>query len=502
MRHFFRWRYRRIAHFMQHAHQVQQTVLQRLVQSSTHTRWGRQHNYKDIDSYTTFAKNVPIQDYESLKPYINAMMLGERDVLWSGRVKWFSKSSGTTNDKSKFIPVSMPNLRECHIRGNWDVSTLLYHNLPDAAIFDGKSLIMGGSWSRYDKFPETNIGDVSAIMLQHLPTIARPFFAPSLDIALMNNWDQKIERMAQALINEKDMVLIGGVPTWTVVLFRKLLELSGKTNILEIFPRLQAYIHGGVGFEPYQHQFEQFLPSPHIQYIEVYNATEGYFAIQNDKEDDLLLLLNNGMFFEFLPQSEWYAEHPRAVPLAEVTVGENYALVISTNAGLWRYLIGDTIVFTATQPYKIKITGRIKQYINAFGEEVMVANTDAAIGETCQQLDAIVSDYTVAPIYFSEKGKGSHQWLIEFDKIPSDVNCFAKTLDANLQKLNSDYEAKRFGELALEQLHLHVLPKGTFHEWLKSKGKYGGQHKVPRLANNRQYIEEILKFKQPIFIAT
>lgn len=488
-------RYRSLKRFMDQPHKVQRRLLKQLIEASRHTEWGRTFNYRSIRNHEDFAKNVPIQDYESLKPYIQRMMHGEKDVLWTGQVNWFSKSSGTTSDKSKFIPVTRQNLKHCHIRGSWDTMTLTYHNLPNARQFECKSMIMGGSLERFEPYPKTMFGDVSAIMIQNMPLVGRPFYIPDIEVALLANWEEKLEKLAKAAINEPKVVMIGGVPTWTVVLFRRMLEMTGKKNMLEIWPDFQVYIHGGVSFTPYRKQFEEFFPGDQVAYQEIYNASEGFFAIQDElSRDDMLLLLNNGVYYEFLPMSEWHKENPEAVPLSEVQLGKNYAIVISTNSGLWRYVPGDTVIFTSEYPYRIKITGRTKQYVNAFGEEVMVDNTDKALAKTCQTLNATVADYTVAPIYLDETGKGGHEWLVEFEKAPQDMKAFAKLLDQNLQKINSDYEAKRFKSMALEQLRLHPLPEGAFHDWLRSKGKFGGQHKVPRLANDRKYVEEILDF--------
>ncbi len=492
---YFRHRIRRIERYMQHPVAVQEEVWWELIQAARYTEWGRRYNYRKLRNPKEYAAVVPVNDYEALKPFIQRMMMGEKDVLWNGQVKWFSKSSGTTSDKSKFIPVSRENLRACHIRGTWDTMNLFYHNRPDAKQFECKSLLMGGSLTPYSDYPRTMIGDVSAIMIHNMPTIARPFFTPDFETALMAEWEEKLERTALLCSQDPSMVMIGGVPTWTVLLLRRILELTGKKHLLEVWPDFQLYIHGGVSFTPYKKQFEAFFPSDQVSYQEIYNASEGYFAIQNDPaSDDMLLLLNNGIFYEFLPVDEWGSAHPKTIGLAEVETGKNYALVITTNSGLWRYLVGDTVTFTSTAPYKIRITGRTKQFVNAFGEEVVVENTDRALAITCRQTDATVTEYTVAPIYFQGSGKGGHEWLIEFEKAPHDLGQFMRRLDCNLQEINSDYEAKRYKSMALEQLQMKVLPKGTFHNWLRSKGKLGGQHKVPRLANHRKYVDEILDF--------
>lgn len=497
----FRWyyqqRYLKIKRIVERPHETQRALLLQLLRAAEQTEWGRQFGYRQLKSPEAFARAVPVQDYESLKPYIQRMMYGEKDILWSDQVRWFSKSSGTTEDKSKFIPVSRQNLRQCHIRGTWDTMACFYANRPDARQFECKSMVMGGSLKPFAPFPGTMTGDVSAVMISHMPWVGRPFFIPDFETALLDDWEEKVERLALAGIREPNVVMIGGVPTWTLVLFRRMLELTGKSNMEEVWPHFQGYIHGGVSFLPYRKQFEAYFPSGKISYQEIYNASEGYFAIQDDfASDDLLLLLDNGVYYEFLPTEEWGSSNPKAIPLSEVKTGENYALVISTNAGLWRYMLGDTVMFTSLAPYKIKITGRTKQFVNAFGEEVVVENTDKALAETCGQLDVIVAEYTVAPIYFGAKSQGGHEWLIEFERAPDDLKKFAQLLDLNLQKINSDYEAKRFKSIALAPLKTKVLPKGTFHNWMKSKGKLGGQYKVPRLANHRRYIDEILDFLQ------
>ncbi len=490
----FRQRMRRIQRAAAQPHVTQQRLAMQYIRQNQHTEWGKLHDFAHIRDYKTFAKNIPVQDYESLKPLILRMMHGEKDVLWSGGVRWFAKSAGTSNDKSKFIPVSNHNLKICHLRGSWDTGALIYHNKPSARVFDGKMLVMGGSLQTFEPHPGTRFGDVSAIILANMPPVGNYIYAPSLDLALTPNTEEKLERMARALVKE-DMRLIAGVPTWTVLLLRRVLEITGKDHILDVWPRLEAYIHGGVSFAPYREQFRRFMPKDDFLFWEIYNASEGFFAAQNEAgADDMLLLLENGVFFEFLPEEEWHKEVRRAIPLAEVEVGKHYAPVVTTNAGLWRYVPGDTVLFTSVAPYKIKVSGRTNQFINAFGEEVMVANTDKALAETCRMFDALVNDYTVAPIYFDRQGnKGGHEWLVEFEKEPADVEAFNHWLDANLQRINSDYEAKRYNGLAMERLSLRMAPRGAFREWLKAKGKYGGQSKVPRLANHRNYIDEIMQ---------
>jgi GH3 auxin-responsive promoter len=493
MRFLLHQRMRRIR--LRHArpHETQRVLLQRFLLQSRDTQIGKLFDYQSIRSPEDFAQRVPIQDYDSLFPFIERMMHGERDILWRGKVAWFAKSSGTTSARSKFIPVTNEKLYGCHLRGCWDTTAMMYDQRPNSTYFDGKMLIMGGSFEHFEAFPATRFGDVSAIMLAHLPSVGRYIYAPSFEVALQANSEQKIETMARLLIKE-DLRLLGGVPTWTVVLLRRVLELTRKKNIFEVWPNLQGYVHGGVSFAPYQAQFRQFIPKEDFLYWEIYNASEGFFAIQSEPNTkDMLLLLDNGVYYEFLPEDQWHVTMPQSVPLEAVEIGKHYALVVTTNAGLWRYTPGDTVVFTSKHPYKIRVSGRTNQFVNAFGEEVMVANTDKALAETCLATGALVSDYTVAPIFFNGKnGKGSHEWLIEFEREPHDIEFFNTLLDNNLQKINSDYEAKRFKSLAMERLHLRRIPRGTFHSWLKLKGKYGGQSKVPRLSNDRRYVEEIL----------
>ena len=497
MRWYLAQRFKSIDYYMRHPVEVQQTILQKLLKTAADTEWGKQHDFKKIKSSLDYAKSTPVQDYNSLKPHIDRMMLGEADVLWPDEIRWFSKSSGTTNSKSKFIPVSPQNLRNCHIKGTWDTMSIIYHQLPHAEQFRYKTLLMGGSLQPVEGNSKAMAGDISAIMIKHMPWIARPFFTPDFKTALLQDFEKKLERKAEILSKEKDMVMIGGVPTWLIVLFRKILDITGKNNMLEVWPKLQVYTHGGVSFEPYREQFKMFLPSDEIRYFEIYNASEGYFGMQYDPKDkDMLLLMNSGVYYEFLPQSEWYKENKTTIRLQDVEVDKNYALVISTNSGLWRYTTGDTISFTSTFPYRFKITGRMNQFVNAFGEEVVVENTDKALALTCEQFNCEVLDYTVAPKYFKKGQKGGHEWLLEFKSEPEDLKQFSITLDRNLQKLNSDYEAKRFKDLALLPLTITSLPPGTFIRWFKSKGRYNTQAKVPRLANHREYVEDILHLVQ------
>lgn len=489
---YLRRRSAKIEYFRQHPKEVQSELLMSLLYKARHTEYGQKYDFRSILSLSDFSKKVPISDYEELHPWIDQMMHGIPDVLWPGQVRWFAKSSGTTNDKSKFIPVSPENLSGCHVKSSWDAVALLYERRPDMGVFSEKNLVMGGSLQRFEPFPDTHFGDVSAIMVHHMPVIGRPFYTPDFETALLPNWDEKIEKIAQ-ICSRENVTLFGGVPTWTIVLFNRILELTGKENMLEVWPEVKAYMHGGVGFGPYEAQFRDFIPTDDFIYHEVYNASEGFFAVQDQSTDkDMLLLLDNGMYFEFLPEEEWESENPEAIPLWETEIGKQYALVVSTNSGLWRYTPGDTVRFTSVAPYRIQITGRTRQCINVFGEEVMIANTDRAIAETSQVFGVEINDYTVAPIFLEGTKQGGHQWLVEFNGRVPDVLEFSQALDQKLQALNGDYEAKRYQDMALQNLELIDLPQGTFQYWMASKGKLGGQHKVPRLSNNRKHVEEIL----------
>jgi hypothetical protein len=444
---------------------------------------------------------VPANDYDSIKGYISRMMRGERDVLWPGEINWYSKSSGTTSDKSKFIPVPFENMYGCHVAGSWDSLALLYHNKPDMEVFQRKNLLVVGSFDALNDYPKTHYGDISAVLTHHMPWIGRMFYTPDFDTVLQPNFESKLEQIADLTSKQDDIVMFGGVPTWLIVLFRMILEKTGKSNMLEVWPHLQAYMHGGVGFEPYRQTFHQLIPSDNFAYQEIYNASEGYFGAQYDlQKKEMLLLADNGVFYEFVPMEEWDRDHPKSVTMSDVEIGKNYAIMISSNNGLWRYQPGDTIVFTSKYPHCFKITGRTKQFINAFGEEVMVGDTDRALAETCRKMNVVVAEYTAAPVYFGKQGlnKGGHEWIIEFDKAPLDLNLFNQVLDESLQRINSDYEAKRYKSMALDQLRLRTVPKGTFYRWMRAKGKVGSQNKVPRLANHREFVDEILHYAQEV----
>jgi len=486
--------------FMKYPHEVQFDWFCQLLNQAKNTEWGRIHDYKSIIRLEEFKARVPLNDYETMKPYIERLRKGEQNILWPSEIKWFAKSSGTTAEKSKFIPVSEEALEECHFKGGKDLLSIYFNNHPDSLLFDGKGIAMGGS-SQITEISNESFyyeGDLSAIIIQNLPFWVEFRRTPNLSIALMDEWEGKIEKMAGATINH-DVTSASGVPSWTLLLFRRVLEITGKSNLLEVWPRFELFIHGGVNFVPYREQFYQLLPSPKVNYLETYNASEGFFGIQDrDHADDMLLMLDYGIYYEFLPIDRLGSDHPETISLEEVETGINYALVISTNAGLWRYLIGDTVTFTTLNPYRIKISGRTRNFINAFGEEVIMDNAEKALAVACEKCQAIVSEYTAGPVYFNLGKRGAHEWLIEFEQEPFDLGFFINALDNALKSLNSDYEAKRYHDMILGEPIIRVMPKNTFYSWLKSKGKLGGQHKVPRLSNDRKYIEEILGMKNPM----
>ena len=489
-----RMRLWRIEAWVQHPIASQREVLQDLVTSAQYTEFGRKYNFSSLFSTRDFKRAVPIHEYDDLKPYIQRMMDGEENILWNTPIRWFAKSSGTTSDKSKFIPISEESLEDCHYKGAKDTLTMYYNFNPDSDLLTGKGLVIGGSHTINQVNEEIHYGDLSAVLLQNSPVWGQWIRTPELSIALMDEWETKIEKLAETTIAE-NVTSISGVPTWTMVLFKRILQITGKSCIAEVWPSLELYIHGGVSFTPYREQFRKIIGKD-IYYIDSYNASEGFFAAQDKPgEDGMLLYLDHGVFMEFMPFEEYGKEDPQTIGLKDVETGKNYAPVISTNGGLWRYLLGDTIQFTTLYPFRIKVSGRLKHFINAFGEEVIVDNTDKAVSMACEKTGAIVNDYTAAPVYFSDNGNGAHEWLVEFDKEPASLDDFTLELDKALQSINSDYEAKRYKDIALHQPLLHIMPKGLFNEWLKSKGKLGGQHKVPRLSNERSLIEEILAFK-------
>ncbi len=491
---FLKQRAGQIQSMMEHPLDTQWGVFRYLIQQAAHTEWGIKYDYNSIDSYEDFKERVPITDYDSFKPWIDRMMRGEQNLLWPSHVKWFSKSSGTTSDVSKFIPMTEESIQDNHFKVSIDLLTWYCAQYENSKIFDGKGLILGGSHqiNHFNEF--SSYGDLSAVLMQNMSFLAQFYRTPDLTIALMDDWEQKIEKLARSTVGE-NVTNISGVPTWTMMLIKRLFEITGKASLKEIWPSLELYIHGGVSFKPYRSQFQKLINDSSVRYLETYNASEGFFAFQSDWDSNgMLLHLNAGIFYEFIPQHEWNSEHPKTLQLHEVNCDDNYALVISTNNGLWRYRVGDTVRFTSLKPFKIEVSGRVKHYINAFGEEVIVDNTDRAIAETCTLTGARVLDYTAAPVYLTVEERGCHEWLIEFEKEPGDMQSFIRLLDEQLRKVNSDYDAKRAKDIALKAPVIHAVPPQTFYNWLKSKGKLGGQHKVPRLSNTRNYIEEIKSF--------
>ena len=496
----FKTRKAQIDHFKNNPIEVQNSIFKDLIEAGMRTEFGREFNFKDIKSYSDFAEKVPVHDYESLKPYIEKTMLGHQNVLWNTDIEWFSKSSGTTSSRSKYIPVTTESLEECHYKGGKDLLSLYFINYPDSNLFSGKSLTIGGTLEKNPLNPtaKTRAGDISAVIMHNLPIWAQLVRTPSLETALMSEWEEKIEKMARETMNE-NVTCIAGVPTWTIVLIQKILEIKKAKNILEVWPNLEVFFHGAVAFGPYRSLFKELIPSDKMRYMETYNASEGFFGIQDQSgSDELLLLLDYGIFYEFIPMEEWESEKPKVVPLSEVELGKNYAMVITTNGGLWRYKIGDTIKFTSTRPYRFRISGRTKHFINAFGEEVIVENAEKAIQFAAEQTGATISNFTAAPVYFEVSGaKGAHEWIVEFQQEPSDKARFDQLLDEKLREINSDYDAKRYRGLALMEPIIHHAPSGLFEQWMRKRGKLGGQHKVPRLSNSREYLEEILSLNQP-----
>ena len=476
--------------FLKYPHEVQNELLLGLVRQAEKTVLGEKYGFESIKNYAAFAERVPISSYEELEPLIERTRQGEQNVFWNEPIKWFAKSSGTTNAKSKFIPVSNAALEDCHYKGSKDLLCLYLNNNEDSQLFLGKSLRLGGSSQIYED-NKTYFGDLSAILIENMPMWAEFSSTPSNKVSLMSEWESKLA----AIISEtktENVTSFAGVPSWLLVLMNRMLTESGKENLLEIWPNLEVYFHGGVSFEPYKEQYKKLLPSNQFKYYEIYNASEGFFAIQDlNYSSDLLLMLDYGIFYEFIPMDTYGTSHQKAIPLSEVELFKNYAVVITTNSGLWRYLIGDTVRFTSLSPYRIRVTGRTKHHINVFGEELMVENTDAAIAKTCTELNCEVKEYTVAPVFMKDREKGAHEWMIEFQKRPDDLAVFQKKLDQNLQAVNSDYEAKRYNNMTLNELILNMARENLFYDWLKKKDKLGGQHKIPRLSNQRDYLEEL-----------
>jgi len=479
--------------FLKYPHEVQEEWVYKLIATAQNTEWGKKYDYKSIKTIDQYKERVPVQEYDSIKPYVERLRNAEQNLLWPTEIKWFSKSSGTTSDKSKFIPVSQEALEESHYKGGKDVLTIYCNNNPDTKLFTGKGLTLGGSHQSNNLSNDSYYGDLSSILIQNAPFWVDLIRTPVRSIALIDEFEKKMSKIIEATL-EENVTNIAGVPSWILVLLKRVLETTGKQNVLEVWPNLELFIHGGINFEPYRKQYELLLPGNGMNYLETYSASEGFFGVQDQKGiSDMLLMLDYGIYYEFIPMEELEKDHPNTLSLEQVEVGKNYALVISTNAGLWRYKIGDTIQFTSIDPYRIKVTGRTKQFINAFGEELIIDNAERAIEIACSKSGASVKDYTAGPIYMNGDDSGAHEWLVEFDQKPADLNEFGKLLDAALKMLNSDYEAKRKADLALKGPVIKELEQGSFFNWMKSRGKLGGQNKVPRLSNDRRYIEEIYK---------
>ncbi len=483
--------------FRKYPGDVQHEVLFRLLEEAKGTWYGNEYGFDKIQSIEQYQENVPIATYEDLHPMITRVMEGEQNLLWPSEIKWFAKSSGTTSDKSKFIPVSWEAMEDCHFRGGKDVVVLYAQNNPNTKMLSGRGLTLGGSHQITSYSNQSYYGDLSAILIENMPSWVHLIRTPSQEVALMDEWEEKLEVITRETIRD-NVTSLAGVPSWNLVLIKYILEFTGKSNLLEVWPNLELFMHGGVSFTPYRDQFHKLIPSEKMNYLEVYNASEGHFAIQDEpSKDDMLLMLDYGIFYEFIPVEDVHSSNPRAVTIENVETGVNYAMVISTNGGLWRYMIGDTVIFTSTFPHKIKISGRTKHFMNAFGEEVIIENAENALGIACEKTGAVMSEYTAAPIFMGDDTKGSHEWLIEFEKEPADLEYFTTILDNALCALNSDYEAKRYKNITLEMPTVRNLPGGTFYKWLSRKGKLGGQNKIPRLSNDRKLVDEILSM-QPI----
>lgn len=487
-------RFHQIELFMKYPHEVQDEWFKKLISAARNTEWGIKYDYRSIQDPRTFRERVPLNDYESLKPYIERLRRGEQNILWNTEIKLFAKSSGTTSDKSKYIPVSQEALLECHYKGGKDMLSMYCNNHPDTLLFDGRGLAMGGSHNITEINNEIYYdGDLSALIVENLPYWAEFIRVPKKSVALMNEWEEKIEKMALETM-EHDVTNILGVPSWTLLLLRRILQITGKQSIMEVWPNLEVFFHGGVNFSPYRNQFDEIIAKPGMNYMDTYNASEGFIGLQDRTDsEELLLMLDYGIYYEFIPMDRFHEDQPKTVSLSEVQTGVNYAMVISTNGGLWRYVIGDTIRFTSVYPYRFTITGRTKSFINAVGEEIIEDNALKALAVACEKCHATIAEFTVAPVYFEGNENASHEWLIEFEDSPESIDYFAETLDNALKSLNSDYEAKRYHNMVLRAPLVKAMPPKTFYRWLKQQNKLGGQYKVPRLSNDRIYVEEILK---------
>lgn len=489
---FLKKRFHQIDFFLKYPNEVQSELLQNLLHLAKHTEIGKQFDFASIHNYEEFAERLPIVSYEEVQPLIERSRLGEQNILWPKPIKWFAKSSGTTNAKSKFIPVTTDSLEDCHYAASKDLLCMYLNNNENSQLFTGKSLRLGGSKELY-KENGTVFGDLSAILIDNMPFWAEFSSTPSSKVSLMSEWEEKMAAIVNETV-EENVTSLAGVPSWMLVLLQHVLKTTGKTNLLDIWPNLEVYFHGGVSFHPYIEQYRSIIPDPSFKYYEIYNASEGFFAIQDQNyTGDLLLMLDYGIFYEFIPMDGYGTDDQKVIPLSDVKLNTNYAMIITTNAGLWRYKIGDTIRFTSLKPHRIKVSGRTKHYINAFGEELIIENAEDALKKVCKRTGAEIVDYTAAPIYMSGKSKGAHEWLIEFKSEPEDLSYFRDLLDNTLKSLNSDYEAKRYNNMTLNPPKINIAKPNLFYNWLKKHHKLGGQHKVPRLSNNRTLLDELLK---------
>ena len=480
--------------FIKYPHEVQFELLRNLVSKAKHTEVGKKYDFAGIKNYKTFAERVPVQDYEDYTASIERSRLGENNIFWPTPIKWFAKSSGTTNAKSKFIPVSDDSLESCHYAAGKDLLCMYLNNNPQSQLFTGKSLRLGGSKEIY-KNNGTSYGDLSAILIDNMPFWAEFSSTPSNEVSLMHDWEVKMQAIVNETIKEK-VTSLAGVPSWMLVLLNNVLESTDKQNLFEVWPNLEVYFHGGVSFDPYAPQYQKILPKEDFRFYEIYNASEGFFACQDQNDSkEMLLMLDYGIFYEFIPMDTYNSPKQTIIPLSEVKTGVNYAIIITTNAGLWRYRIGDTVRFTSTKPYRIKVSGRTKHHINVFGEELIIENAENALKKASLVTNCEIVDYTVAPVFMEGKEKGAHEWIIEFKNPPKDLDIFTRQLDLALQEINSDYEAKRYNNMTLNMPVLHQAREGLFYDWLKKKDKLGGQHKIPRLSNSRDYLEELLEMR-------
>lgn len=482
-----------IEKFRKYPVETQVATLYKLLAKAAATEWGKKYGFASINSVKDYQNRFPVSTYEDMMPYVERLRNGEANILWPGEIKWFAKSSGTTSSKSKFIPMSREALEDCHYRAAKDILAIYTKNYPQTKIFNGKSLTLGGS-HRINQFSNDSLyGDLSAILIENAPSWVEIIRTPKPKIALLEDFEEKLVLITKTCINE-NVTNISGVPSWYLVLIKMILAHTGKTNLLDVWPNLEVFFHGGISFTPYREQYKALIPGDQMHYMETYNASEGFFGLQDEPDrNDMLLMLDYGIFYEFIPADRVGSDPAPALTLEEVTTGVNYALIISTNGGLWRYMMGDTIVFTSLSPFRFRISGRTKHFINVFGEEVIVDNADTALQEACRQTGAIITDYTAGPVFMNTSSKGSHEWLIEFEKEPDDLKKFTALLDSSLKEVNSDYEAKRLKDLNLEMPLVRPVPTGTFNKWLKAKSKFGGQNKVPRLSNSREYIEDLYK---------